>query len=251
MRLTVLGSGASCPPAGQNCSGYLVEDAGSAILLDCGNGIASALLQAQAAFRLDHIIISHMHADHFIDVLALRFRLTRDMRGTSDRQVRLHLPPGGIDCLQSIQRAISFPDDFCSNTFIVQEYDPDAPLALGDVTARFAQARHYIPAWSVRLDGSASLAYSGDTAPTSVVADLAQGADLFICEATLSEAESGDVQGHLTPEQAARLACAAQVKRLLLTHFWCGTDTEEVRRRARTVFTGALAIASDGLVLEL
>ena len=137
MRLTVLGSGAACPPAGANSSGYLVEDDGQSLLLDCGHGIASAVLGVRPDFDIDHIVITHMHADHFIDVIPLRFRVTRDMEGIQNRRTQLHLPPGGTDALRQVMRAISFPDDFCANTFDVREYDPDTVLQLGALQVRF------------------------------------------------------------------------------------------------------------------
>ena len=251
MRLTVLGSGAACPPAGSNTSGYLVEQDDHRVVLDCGHGIASALLRVRPHFDVDHIVITHMHADHFIDVIPLRFRVTRDMGGVPERRVTLHLPPDGIAALRDVLRAVSFPEDFCSNTFNVTEYDPGQPLALGPMTATFAQAEHYIPAWSIRIDGDSALTYTGDTAPCPDVAELAQGSDLFVCEGTLMEPETGPVKGHLTPEQAAMMACAAEAESLLLTHFWYGTDLSDVRRRAAACFDGPIQIASDGLSCDV
>ena len=251
MRLTVLGSGAACPPAGTNSSGYLLEDDGQALLLDCGHGIASAVLRVRPQFDIDHILITHMHADHFIDVIPLRFRVTRDMGGIRDRRVQLHLPPGGTDALHQVMRAVSFPEDFCANTFNVREYAPNDVLELGALRIRFAPAEHYIPAWSIRVDGQGSLAYTGDTAPTDDVVELARNCDLFVAEGTLSEPETGPVRGHLTPEQAASMACAADARRMLLTHFWYGTDLTETERRATAVFPGPLGIASDGLSCDV
>ena len=251
MRLTVLGSGAACPPAGTNSSGYLLEDDGQSLLLDCGHGIASAVLGVRPEFDIDHIVITHMHADHFIDVIPLRFRVTREMGGVRDRQIQLHLPPGGTDTLHQIMRAVSFPEDFCANTFELREYDPKAVLQLGSLQVRFAPAEHYVPAWSIRVDGSGSLVYTGDTAPKDEVTELARDCDLFVAEGTLAEPETGPVRGHLTPEQAAAMACGANAQEMLLTHFWYGTDLKEAERRAASVFPGPLTIASDGLCCEV
>jgi ribonuclease BN (tRNA processing enzyme) len=242
MRLTVLGSGAACPPPGVNSSGYLLEDDGQTLLLDCGHGIASAVLGVRPEFDIDHILITHMHADHFIDVIPLRFRVTREMGGVRDRQIQLHLPPGGTDALHQIMRAISF---------VLREYDPKAVLQLGSLQVRFAPAEHYVPAWSIRVDGSGSLVYTGDTAPKDEVTELARDCDLFVAEGTLAEPETGPVRGHLTPEQAAAMACGANAQEMLLTHFWYGTDLKEAERRAASVFPGPLTIASDGLCCEV
>ncbi len=251
MRLTVLGSGAACPPAGGICSAYLIEVRGVCILLDCGHGAAGALLEHRPDADIDHIIISHMHADHFIDVLPLRFRLTREMTGLRDRRVQLHLPPGGIAAFADVLRAVCFPADFLSNTFQVCEYAAGSTVALGDgVTAMFAEGLHYIPSHAVRIDGERSLVYTGDTAPTAEVVELARGADILLSEATLDEPEAGPERGHLTAAQAAELARAAGVERLILTHFWFDTDRAAACAAARAEFAGTVAAAYDGMQVE-
>ena len=254
MRLTVLGSGAACPSAGQNSSGYLIETgSGDAnrrrILLDCGHGIASALLAARPAADIDDIWISHMHADHFIDVLALRFRISREMGGVpeSDRRITLHLPPGGRDCLRAILDAVTFPQDFCDNTFTVTEYAPGQTYDMDGVRVRTVAAQHYIPAFALRVEADGvSLTYTGDTAPSADVVALAAGSDLFVCEATLDLPETRDVLGHSTPEQAATMATDAGARRLLLTHFWFETDTAAFGERARRACAIPVDVAQDG-----
>ena len=256
MHLTVLGSGAACPPAGGVCSGYLLEDRGVRVLLDCGHGVAAALLERRPDADIDHIIISHMHADHFIDVLPLRFRLTRDMAGLRERRVRLHLPPGGRATFAEVLSAVCFPPDFLENTFTVEEYAAGRSLTLDDglsegLTAHFVEGLHYVPGYAVRIEGSRSLVYSGDTAPSEAVAALARGADLMLCEATLDEPEDGPVRGHLTALQAVELARGAGVGRLVLTHFWFDSDREAIHAQAQAAFAGSVAAAYDGMTIEV
>ena len=252
MRLTVLGSGAACAGAGGNSSGYLVDDAGVTILLDCGHGVASSLVAAVPPAEIDHIFISHMHADHFIDLLALRFAVSKDLGGLAERRGCLHLPPGGTDVLAQVLSAVSFPGDFFDSVWQVREYQPGESYELGGgLQARFAGGVHYIPGWAIRIDGSSSLTYTGDTAPSEAVCELAFGSDLLLAEATLDEPECGSVKGHLTATQAAELARAANVGRLMLTHFWFDADREAVAKQAARCFEGTVLLASDGLVTEL
>ena len=254
MRLTVLGSGAACPPGGENSSGYLVEtgpaDAGGRrILLDCGHGVASALLAERPDGDIDDIWVTHMHADHFIDVLALRFRVSRMLPGVpaAERRITLHLPPGGRASLEAVLAAVSFPADFCDRAFRVREYAPDEVYDADGVRVRTAPGAHYIPSYAIRVEADgAALCYSGDTAPSAAVVALACAADLFICEAALDQPEAGGVRGHCTPEEAARMATQAGAGRLLLSHFWYGTDTEAFARRAGAAGTVPVDIARDG-----
>ena len=253
MQLTVLGSGAACPPAGKNSSGILISEQERTILLDCGHGVASATLAIHPDFDIDDIFISHMHADHFIDVLALRFRVTRAMEGIAGTPPRttLHLPPGGIDVLAKILNALTFPSDFCENTFNVREYDPGKTEWYGPIQVRFSPAEHYIPSWAIRIEGKTTVTYSGDTAPCDLIRDFARGSDRFICEATLKEPEYGLVRGHCTATQAAQMAEDSKVNKLLLTHFWYGTNLEEVRKEAASIYSGPLVIAEDGTHIEI
>ena len=253
MRLTVLGSGAACPAAGQNSSGYLLETGpghqGPRILLDCGHGVAAALLAERPAADIDDIWITHMHADHFIDVLPLRFRFTRDMAGlpAGERRVGLHLPPGGSARIAAILEAVSFPADFCDSVFQVSEYAPGETYPRDGLTVRAAAGAHYIPSFALRIEADgAALAYSGDTAPSDAVVALARDTDLFICEAALEAAEPQEPRGHCTPEQAALMAAAAGAKRLLLSHFWFGTDTAAFAQRARAAASVPVDTAHDG-----
>lgn len=59
MRITVLGKSPSWQDAGGACSGYLVEEAGTFLLLDCGNGVFSKLRRYRDYVAVDAIVISH------------------------------------------------------------------------------------------------------------------------------------------------------------------------------------------------
>lgn len=252
MRLTVLGSGAACAGQGGNSSGYLVEDQDLRILLDCGHGVASALVEAMPSAQIDHIFISHMHADHFIDLLPLRFAVTRAMEGLSEPAGCLHLPPGGKSSIAKLLDAVCFPQDFFECVWQVCEFQADQKLELAPgVRVQFAAGVHYIPAWAIRLDGSSSLTFTGDTAPSDEVCRLAMNSDLLLAEATLDEPEQGPVRGHLTPAQAAELARAAAVRRLMLTHFWHDADRQAAARTARSLLECDVLLAEDGAVFEL
>ena len=252
MRLTVLGSGAACAGDGGNCSGYLVEDRGVRILLDCGHGVASTLISHVPPDTIDHIFISHMHADHFIDLIPLRFAVTKDLNGLPQPAGRLHLPPGGVRSLERVLDAVCFPPDFFSTVWNVTEYQPgDIQQLDREICARMAGGVHYIPGWAIRIDGSSSLTYTGDTAPCDDIRDLATGSDLLLAEATLDEPEGGPVRGHLTSRQAAELAASAGVKSLMLTHFWYDADRDAAAAEARRCLETEVLVATDGAVVEL
>ena len=76
MRITVLGKSPSWQDAGGACSGYLIEDEGTTVLLDCGNGVFAKLRERFDYTELDALLISHLHADHFLDLVPYSYALT-------------------------------------------------------------------------------------------------------------------------------------------------------------------------------
>ena len=82
MRLTVLGSSGGYPAPGSACSGYLLEDADTRLWIDAGSGTFARLLEHCTPDRLSAVLISHLHADHWTDLIVglhtLRFAFERD-----------------------------------------------------------------------------------------------------------------------------------------------------------------------------
>src|SRR5204863_1771133 len=88
MRVTVLGKSPSWQDAGGACSGYLIEEAGTVLLLDCGNGVFAKLRERIDYTELDAVLLSHLHADHFLDVVPYAYALTY-----TPRQQPVPVPP--------------------------------------------------------------------------------------------------------------------------------------------------------------
>src|SRR5207248_6725696 len=76
MRLTVLGKSPSWQDAGGACSGYFIEEDGTAVVVDCGNGVFSKLRRFRDYTAVDGVVISHLHADHFLDLVPFAYALT-------------------------------------------------------------------------------------------------------------------------------------------------------------------------------
>jgi ribonuclease BN (tRNA processing enzyme) len=252
--LTVVGSSCSIPRPGRACSSYLIEGAGRAVVADLGSGAYAKLAQYRSAESIDAVVISHMHADHFLDVIPMRYALKYGRR-TNDRRVALYLPPEGDRMLAALAATFARESDgdFIEEVFDVRTYEPREPLPVGDLALRFASCSHYIPTFALRCDfAGTSVAYSADTAPDERVIALARGADAFVCEATLAiESESELPRGHSSAREAAAMALRAGVKRLVLSHYPAAADPSELLRQARTVFEGPVTVADDGLQLVL
>jgi ribonuclease BN (tRNA processing enzyme) len=251
--LIVAGSSASIPRPDRACSSYLVDDGETPIVLDLGTGALANLRRHVDYDRLGAVVISHMHADHFIDLIPLRYALRYGPRRRGAK-LPVHLPPGGLAMLSNLVSAFA-PEggDFLSDVFELHEYDPARPLAIEGATLRFAHTAHYIPAFAIRWDrGGASVTYSADTAPDDRVIALARESDVFLCEATLrsGEIEPG-LRGHSSAAEAAAMASAAGVRRLLLTHYGEESTSLDLDEAAREHFDGAVLVADDHRTVTL
>lgn len=254
MLVTVLGGSAASPNAGMGCAGLLVRTQAATFALDLGPGTLPELRRHADFRRLDAVVVSHMHLDHVLDLLALRHALAYNPV-PAPGPVPVWLPPGGADLLA---RAVA-PFDACDEpgrfaaTVDVREYDPAGRLRIGDATVTFAPAVHYLPAWAMRVaaPGGADLGYTGDTGPSADLAGFFAGVGVLVAEATLAEPGSRPVaeRGSLTGREAGELAANAGAGTLLLTHYWQEVGADAVRAQAGAVFSGRIEVAEPGLTL--
>ena len=252
MRLTVVGSSASIPRPNRACSSYLIQAGNSSVVLDLGTGAFANLRPYVDYDGIDAIVITHMHADHFLDLVPLRYALTYGPRRRK-RKLAIYLPPGGVATLGRLTSAFADEGgDFLSDVFELSTYDPAAELRIGSGRLRFAPTSHYIPAFAVRYEQDrCSVTYSADTAPDERVVALARGCDAFLCEATLlaGDRENG-MRGHSSAFEAGGMAQAAGVRRLILTHYPSEATPADLDQSARRAFDGEIVVADDHATFE-
>jgi ribonuclease BN (tRNA processing enzyme) len=254
LRLTVVGSSSSIPRPDRACSSYLVQDDETSLVLDLGTGAFANLRRHVDYNRLDAVVITHMHADHFIDLIPLRYALCYGVFRRK-RKLPLYLPPDGDRMLHKLVSAFADEGggDFITEVFDVQTFDPTAPLAIGGGRLTFALTSHYIPAFAIRYERHGqSLTYSADTAPEARLVELARGCDLFVCESTLlaDDIERG-MRGHSSGREAGQMAEAAGVGRLILTHYAECATARDLDESAREHFSGDVAVADDHQVYDV
>jgi ribonuclease BN (tRNA processing enzyme) len=254
MRLTVLGGSAAGPNPGQGCSGYLIESGATKIVLDLGPGTFPELRKHVDFRLLDAVVISHLHLDHVLDLLTMRYALAYNPVPSS-RPVPLWLPPGGTVFLGRLAAALTDPGDAgYFRPFAPSEYDPGGAMRIGDIVLRFQSTSHSVPCWAMRLsDGvDGDLLYAADTGPAANFLAFAAGSRVVIAEGTESDigASSDERRWHLTPREAGRIASDAGAEILVLTHLWTENDPFQARREAQTAFSGRVELATPGLRLE-
>lgn len=219
MKLTILGTSAPYPRPDNPCSGYLVQQGETTVWVDAGTGTLAELQRHVALDRIDAIWISHAHADHSADLLTAYYAL-RFADVTPARPIPLIGPPGLVDRLVGFLGHRS--EAVIPDVFDITEMRGWEEAIVGELALSWGPVDHGIPAFGLRVEvaGSAlahpALAYSGDSAYCEALVELADGVDLFLCEAGATE--SGEPAVHCTPEDAARIAREAGALRLVLTH---------------------------------
>lgn len=253
MRLLVAGSSSSVPRPGRASSCYLVQSGDCTVALDFGSGAFGRLRAVTDYSALGAVAITHMHADHFLDLIPLRYGLVYGPLQRDDR-LPLYLPPGGEAILRRLCAAFASEGgpDFLDAAFKIFKYDANDELKVGALTLSFAAAKHYVNAYAVRVEcGGASLVYSGDTAPCDSVVQLATEADVFLCEATLGFESENEPRGHSSAAEAGEMARRACARRLALTHYGSTFDPEALVAAARETFDGPIVAADDGLAIDV
>ncbi|GAA3041102.1 MBL fold metallo-hydrolase [Actinokineospora globicatena] len=223
MQLVVLGCVTPYPAPGQPCSGYLVSDGDTHIVLDCGSGTFAALQDHLPPAEVTALWISHLHPDHSADLLAW----SNWALNTPDApRITVYGPPGWAQRLNHMLTG-TLDTTLVDSIFDAYELRDHHTAVHGSLTLTTRAVEHSVPGFGVRVEGSNTcLAYSGDTEPCDAITDLARDADLFLCEA--GAAVPG--RHHTTPYQAEQTAITAGVHHLLLTHLALALDATAVAR---------------------
>jgi len=264
MRLTVLGKSPSWQDVDGACSGYLLEENGTTVLLDCGNGVFAKMRRFVDYVDLDAVVISHLHADHILDLVPFSYALTyapRQQPVPVDRwpgtdhpaRPRLYAPPGARDHFRHVCELWG-NNALVENAFRMEEYDPTASIEIGSMSVSFSEVPHFVDTFAVSVqsgNGGGRLAYGADSRPAEELVEFARGADLFLVEATLPRPERTGIRGHLTPEEAGDHAKQAGARRVLLTHISDELDQDRARQQASDAFGGPVEMAAEGAVYEI
>jgi ribonuclease BN (tRNA processing enzyme) len=264
MRLTVLGKSPSWQDADGACSGYLVEDADTVLLLDCGNGVFGKMRRFVDYVAVDAVVISHLHADHFLDLVPFSYSLRYAPRqqpvpvdrwpgtDTPARPV-LHAPQGACETFRRICGAWG-PEDLIEGAFDLQEYAPEDVLEVGPMRVRFHQVPHFVETNAVEIasaDGGGRITYGADHRPTDEIVRFARDTDLLLIEATLPRPEREGDRGHLTPFEAGEHAREANAKRVVLTHISDELDHLWARNCATEAFGRDVEVAYEGATYDV
>jgi ribonuclease BN (tRNA processing enzyme) len=235
VELTVLGCSGTFPGPTSPCSGYLVEHDGFRLVVDLGAGALGALQRHVDLLDVDAVYISHLHADHCIDLVAYSYARRYHPGGVPPR-LPVYGPAGtGKRICQAFEEP---PAGDLLDVFDFREV-PVGTMTIGPFEVTTVRSNHPVECHSMRLTaGGRSLTYSGDTGECPDLVELARGTDLFLCEASWADSDTNPPGVHLSGRQAGEHARRADVGRLLITHVVAWEDGDALLAEARGAFDG-------------
>jgi ribonuclease BN (tRNA processing enzyme) len=252
MKLTILGSGTIVPSGSRNSAGYFVELPGARVMMDCGAGTLHALARYDRPWeQMTHLFISHFHADHIGELASLFFAFRYGMK--ADRREPLTVVgPFGLDRVMEGLR-MAFGSRLFETRFpvIVRMTAPGEALKLGDdATLSVAKTPHTEESLAIRIESRGrAIGYTGDTDYSEELTVFFKNADVLVSECSFREPRPG--VRHLSVRQAAHLAARADVRKLIVTHFYFEVNEAELRTELEREYSGEVIIGRDGLVVEV
>lgn len=244
----MLGCSGTYPGPESPCSSYLVEHDGFRLVLDLGNGALGHLQRYADLCSVDAVWISHLHADHCLDLVAYSYARRYHPDGPLP-VLPVHGPAGLAARIRASYEAP--PQDGLGDVYAYSVVRAGT-TRLGPFELTAALVQHPVEAHAVRLSvGGRSLVYSGDTGRSDALVELARDCDLLLCEASW-ESEPAPPPGiHLTGREAGQHAARAGAARLVLTHLVPFVDPDVIAAEARQEYAGPLTVARCGDVFEL
>jgi len=238
-----VGWAGSFPGPASPASCYLIDTGDFRLVLDLGNGALGALQMYSDLAQIDAICLSHLHADHCLDMCGLSVAQNYHPDGPR-RPIPVYGPAGTAERLD---RALGSEHRGVAEAFEFATLAPGT-FEIGPLRITAAHMNHPVETFGFRIEHAAkSLAYSADTGACDALAALADAADVLLCEASFIDRPDLPADLHLSARQAAAIATKAGVGELVLTHLVPWNDPAVSVAQAAEAFSGPLQLASSGL----
>ncbi|MHC1586420.1 MAG: MBL fold metallo-hydrolase [Candidatus Hecatellaceae archaeon] len=247
MKVTFVGSGGYTVTADRVCPSILVDDK---LLLDCGFGCLKNLRTLGLELkRLESLLITHHHADHVGDLIALLWAMAMEGR---DAALKILGPQGTAKLTQSLLELMHTPSEYTVLKLDFKELSGGE--SLNGIKALKTLHRPVNLAYRVERGGR-SLCYSGDTAYFKPLASFASGCNLLIHDAVFlnEQKELAAITNHSTAGEAGEIAQEAGVEKLVLFHVlpFNRAFERELVRQAEERFDGEVLLVRDLETIEI
>ncbi|MBU4463234.1 MAG: ribonuclease Z [Proteobacteria bacterium] len=231
-----------------------METGGAKLLFDCGPGTMRRLLEAGTKiFDISFIFFSHLHPDHTGELVSFLFATKYPEIERRQKPLTIVAGSGFSEFYDRLKNVYGEWIELKPELINIVEMDNKGKdsIDFGDFTVKSIPVEHSDESIAYRTTGSCgkSVVYSGDTDFSDNLVTLAKNADILICESALPDELK--VKGHLTPSLAGGIATQANVKKLVLTHFYPECDQVDIEKQCRKTWSGPLVLAEDLIKIEL
>lgn len=248
MRLTVVGAG----PAYSDVRGavgacYLVWSGNQALALDLGHGAFAGLAARIPPEQLQTVVISHLHPDHFVDLVPLRHYLRYHVSPAG--RVRVDAHPDLADRIDALHAQPGFTADALD----VMPLEPGV-RGVGPFTLEAVRVTHTADSFGIRVsDGPTApgLVYSGDLGVAGDLRQLIRPGDTLLVEVSFGPGPVPPGATHLDGPAVGMLASETGTGRVLLTHLLMGRDRGATIRSVRDRFQGPVELVEPGFETEI
>lgn len=249
MKLTILGSGTAAPLLERSNAAYLLEIGRLKILLDSGAGTLRRLLELKInLFEIDNILYTHFHNDHINDLGAIIWANNYGLK--RNKPLNLYGPKGFRKYYKILVNKLLKPAKLYFDVK-VNEFK-NSKFKIGNISIETFETSHSSTTKSIiyRIEYNGKIfVYTGDTEYCKEVINSAHNADLLLTEC--STPDKNKTEGHLTPSLAGKIAEEANVKVLVLTHFYPEVLKTGIIKQCIKSFGGRIILAKDKMSINI
>ena len=218
------------------------------ILVDCGFGVVKNLVKFKVDFeKIDTVLITHLHADHFYELPALVLKMTvLDIA----EKVKLYVPEGGKTAVLTIMKYLLNPDDdaeeYLSRKFEIVEYNENKIIEVENykITPLLVDHGAMRPAYGFLVsDGARIVGLSGDSTMCENIQKIVEASDLAVLDASTPGERN---IAHMGLDDVSDFAKKYPEKKIALTH-----TGVVIKEKAKTLNIQNLLTPEDGDEIEL
>ncbi len=248
IQLDVLGAGpAYTDRPGSAGAAYLVRSGSTAIVLDLGQGAFPRLAARLEPSSLDAVLVSHLHPDHFIDLVALRHYLRWQFQPT--RRIRVIAPAG----LEKRIDALHDEPGFTAASLDVEPITAGS-IDIGELRVEAARVTHTQDSHAFRVshpDDGVGLVYSGDCGRAEDLDPLVRAGDALLIEVSFGPGPVAHDAMHLDGPAVGALAVRTRAGRVLLTHLQMGFDATATIESVTAIYDGPVDLVEPGARFQI
>ena len=239
MKLRIIGSGAIT--ATDASASALVDDR---ILVDCGAGTYKQLLRLNCNIeKIDTVLITHLHSDHFMDVPFMMLAAGRN-HDDNKQELTIFLPEGGVKATREIAKYLWDTENWWPENVKLIEYQNEKVFTSNDISiepVKVVHAESKASGFIIEKDDG-RIGFSGDSIMCEGVQKIIEMADCAVLDASCPE--SGNAM-HMGLDDIYKVCNEYPNKKIIVTHMH-----EEVREAVRQDIPN-LTVPNDGDIFQL